>query len=71
MAWGPVFVALILFSGYESLHVGWQEFLYVDDYKSIPDRLHLAKDSYHFGLGLGALGLAFITVRYIIVRALK
>jgi hypothetical protein len=71
MAWGPVLVALILFSGYESLHVGWQEFLYVDDNKNIPAQLHLAKDLYHIGLGFGVLGLAFMTVRYIIVRALE
>jgi len=65
IAWTPVFVALVLFSGYEHLHVKYQEFLYVDDNKDIPTSLHLVNDLYLIGLGLGLLGLALVFVRYL------
>lgn len=64
--WGPVFAALTLFSGYETLHVKWQEFLYVDDNKSVPTGLHLAHDFYLLGFCVGLLGLAVVTGRLII-----
>jgi hypothetical protein len=65
MAWGPVFVALVLFSGYEFLHVKWQEFLYIDDEKIIPTWLHLASGLYLAGLGVGVLGLTVMAVLYV------
>src|SRR6266436_26271 len=71
MAWGPTLMALVLFSGYEFLHVAWQKFLYVDDNRNIPTSLHLASSSYLVGLGVGVLGLAFVAIRYVIVRMQK
>jgi hypothetical protein len=68
MAWPPAFMALVLISGYEFLHVAWQKFIYIDDNKKIPTSLHLASGSYLVALGVGALGLAFLAIRYVVVR---
>ena len=66
----PLFVALVLFSGYEILHVKWAEFIYIDDNKNIPTRLHVVSELYHIGFGVGILGLVVMAARFIIVRAL-
>ena len=71
MAWGPALIALILFSGYEVLHVWWAEFIYIDDEKPIPTGIYVAHDLYFIGLGVGVLVLAFMAVRYVIVRMLE
>ncbi len=72
IAWGPAFIALVLFSGYELLHVWWgPEFMYVDDNKAIPTRIDVAHDLYLAGLGVGVLGLVIMAVRYVVVRILE
>jgi len=70
IAWGPALIALLLFSGYELLHVWWAEFIYIDDNKPMPTGIYIARDLYLIGLCAGVLGLAFMAVRYIIVRML-
>jgi hypothetical protein len=69
IAWGPALIALVLFSGYELLHLWWgPEFILVDDEKPIPTRLNVAHDLYLIGLGVGVLGLGIMAVRYVIDR---
>ena len=69
IAWGPALIALVLFSGYELVHLWWgPEFTYVDDDKPIPTRFNVAHDLYMIGLGAGILGLIIVAVRYVIAR---
>jgi hypothetical protein len=55
IAWGPAFIAIVLLSGYELLHVKWQEFIYIDDEK--PIRLEF---TWHTTCTLSDLALAFL-----------
>jgi hypothetical protein len=72
IAWGPALISLVLFSGYELLHLWWgPEFIYVDDNKTIPIRFNVAHDLYLVGLGVGVLGLTLMAVRYVIVRMIE
>jgi len=70
-AWGPALIALVLFSGYQVLHVSWAIFSYIGDERPIPARIYVARDLYLIGLGVGLLGLAIMAVHYVVTRMLE